>query len=402
MIRKAPFTAVGSLFAGALFLPLAISLGGCGQSHARTPSDAVVKAPTVASRVVPKVDVTPQLRLAAQSGHQQMNVFPAFGRTFVATKGYVAEIVASGLTPRPELAKGLEAVSGQPIGFYGNFPNDAYTVAIRYGERSESYDVYKWENNAWQVSGGDHDGHAQFFTAPDGTLGMFQSYGDAPFMTLDRKPMPSAPKGDGVRYASIASISDGILALEEPQSGHAARIVHWSKTGNKVYYLPVLGIALEHFGVVQMKAKGSRAMVLGSIGGSDNGTAQAQPYVAAFDGSVWSRIDCPRAMGEPSVGQLSPDGTLYLRTTSHKAAPGGGDTATEHLWVRPVGGNWSSIDLPTTASGAKCWYQDLEADDHALWLTASCDNDEGPQHVLFTSHPAYAKGRAPETIRSTP
>jgi hypothetical protein len=398
MIAKAPFTALGSLFGCALLL----SLAGCGQSPSRTAVDAVVKAPTALRALVPKVDAVPQLRLAAQSGHHQMNVFPAFGRTFMATKGYVAEIAESGLTPRPELAKGLETSAGQPVGFYGTFPNDAYAVAIRYGERSESYEVYKWENTAWKASGPDHSGYANFFTAPDGKLGAFQSYGDTPFMTLDRKPMASAPGGGESRYASIASLSEGILALEEAQNGRAPRVVRWSKAGNTFYDLPLLGVALEHFHVVQMKAKGMRAMVLGTIGGSDNGAGQMQSYVAAFDGRVWSRIDSSATVGEPSVGQLGPDGTLYLRTTSHRAAPGGGDTATEHLWVRPVGGNWSSIDLPTTAGGAKCWYQDIEADEYALWLTASCDNDEGPQHVLFTSHPAYANGREPEKITVTP
>jgi hypothetical protein len=329
-------------------------------------------------------------------------VFPAFGRTFVATKGYVAEIVASGLIARPELAKGLESAPGQPIGFYGSFPNDAYAVAIRYAERSEAYEVYKWENNAWKANGPGHGGSAHFFTAPDGTLGAFVSYADDPFVTLDRKPMPGAPKVDGSRYMSIASVSDGVLAVEAAQDGRQPRVARWSKTGIQFFDLPVLGVAGERLDDVSLKARGTRAMVVASVRGSDESAGLPRPYVAAFDGHVWSRIACAATMGEPKAGQLGPDGTLYLRTSTNTGAPPASGISTEHLWARPVGGDWSSIALPIGAGGEKCWYQDLEADDNALWVTASCDNDNGPQHVLFTSHAAYANGRAPEKMNANP
>lgn len=394
MLRaQACVTALGS-FTFAAFL-----LGGCGQSTPRTANDAVIKAATVAKETVPKVEEAPQLHIAARSGHHQMHVFPAFGRTFVAARGYIGEILNNGIVPRPELAKGLESAPGQPVGFYGDLKSEAYAVAISFGERSERYNVYKWSNNAWTLSN-DHHGYATFFSSPSGATGTFVSHSDTPFLGMDQKALAGAPTIDGSRFASIASLSDSVLALEEPSyesdTKRAPRIAHWTKTGNRIYDLPLVGVSLANFRVVQMRAKGNRAMLLGTMGTSDNDVNAVQPYVATFDGSAWSRIDCPATMGEPNVGQLSPDGTLYLRTTKPK--PGGNDVGSEHLWVRPVGGNWQSIDLPKSGSGGKCWYQDLEADESAVWLTASCDNDEGPQQVLFTSHPAYAKGRTPEKI----
>ena len=398
MVRtRACVTAVGLLFTSSLLL-----VGGCGQPTPRTTNDAVIKAPTVAKEVAPKIDEMPQLHIAALGGHNTMHLFPAFGRTFIAARGYIGEILPTGIAPRPELAKGLESSSGQPVGFYGDLSTEAYAMAISYGERSESYDVYKWDGSAWK-SAHDRKSHAlggnAFFNAPNGTVGTFASHTDAPFSTIDGKPIVGAPQS---RFSTIASLTDGLLALEaeqyESDAKHAPRVVHWTKTGNRTSDLPFAGVSPSTLHVIQMRAKGSRAMILATIGTSDNNAESVQPYVATFDGTVWSRIECPATMGEPNVGQLSPDGTLYLRTTTHKAGTGGADVPADHLWVRPVGGTWSSIELPTSASGGKCWYQDVETDESAVWLSASCDNDEGPQQVLFTSHPAYAKGRAPEKI----